>query len=165
MYLSVIIIHSRVPPNEWVRLLRNLRIGVVGYCPPSVFNEAEAVTKLNRLFEAVLRDHHDSDRQVTVVSRWSNVGIPALAYCIAKERGWRTAGIACRKVFNYERFPVDESRVVGEQWGDESHAFLADITVLVGVGGGPQSLDEMETFGSTYGRDLVYYEDLARLNA
>jgi hypothetical protein len=31
---------------------------------------------------------------------------------------------------------------VGEQWGDESAAFLAAIDVLIRIGGGPQSLAE-----------------------
>jgi hypothetical protein len=49
--------------------------------------------------------------------------------------------------------------IIGENWGDESSAFLDEIDVIVRIGGGKQSLTEVQTFkdkgGKTYERELA----------
>ncbi len=82
------------------------------------------------------------DQAFEVVSGWTNLGIPKQAYEEAVKRKWFTVGIACKKAYEFPRFPVDRIVVVGENWGDESPTFLNSIDVLVRVGGGKQSLNE-----------------------
>jgi len=81
-----------------------------------------------------------------------------LAYEEAKQRGWKTAGVACQKVHEYREswFQVDEDPViVGEEWGDESETFVHGTKVrghlhengldaIIRVGLGPQSLRQAE---------------------
>ena len=120
-----------------------LRVGVVGYCPPSQFDEEEALRLLRDAYDQIA--HEYSATGFTIVSGLCNVGIPKLAYEEAEHRDWRTAGIACRKAFAHEWFPVsEEPRIVGTDWGEESDAFLESIDILVRVGGGPQSLLEAQ---------------------
>ena len=117
-----------------------LRIGVVGYCPPTKFDESKALIFIKDAFDKLEKLYNGHEK--SVVSGLTNVGIPRLAYEEAKRRNWETVGIACKKTDEYERFPVDLEIVTGENWGDESPRFLRSIDVLVRVGGGKQALDE-----------------------
>jgi hypothetical protein len=133
---------------------------VVGYCPPSQFDTEEAVRMMVEGFDAIAAAHPDC--QITIVSGLSNVGVLAIAYNEAVRRGWRTVGIASKRVLEHEIFPVDEQMIVGETWGDESPAFLAYIHALIRIGGGKQSYAEAEEMRRT-GREVLEY-DLPRLN-
>ena len=119
-----------------------LRVGVVGYCPPTVFDEDEA--------RRMIRDAYDKiaelfgDREVVIVSGLTNVGVLKIAYEEATRRGWRTAGIACERAQEHELYPVDEKMIVGKNWGDESPTFVANIQAIVRIGVGKQSLRETE---------------------
>jgi len=119
-----------------------LRVGVVGYCPPTVFDEDEA--------RRMIRDAYDKiaelfgDREVVIVSGLTNVGVLKIAYEEATRRGWRTAGIACERAQEHELYPVDEKMIVGMNWGDESLTFVANIQAIVRIGVGKQSLRETE---------------------
>lgn len=136
-----------------------LKIGVVGYCPPTKFNEADAKDLLARAFDAVLADHPEAT-EIWVVSGLTDVGVLALAYRAAVARGWKTAGIACAKAESYDCFPVDTYKIVGHNWGDESKAFLAEIDVLVRIGGGKQSHTEATTFKDAGGKTYEYELDV-----
>lgn len=120
---------------------KEIRIGVAGFSSKK-FDEAKATEHLKKAFDEIKAE---SDDEVTfsVVSGWTNVGVPALAYKEAKSRQWKTVGIACVKAKEYEMFECDEGKLVGEEWGDESETFLNDITVLVRVGGGKQTISEV----------------------
>ncbi len=124
--------------------MKTLRLGVVGYCPPTKFDEKKALSLLQQAYDLVKENF--SNYQITVVSGLTNLGTIKLAYEEAKRRGWKTAGVACKKAFNYKNlFPVDEKTViVGENWGDESETFINSIDALIRIGGGPQSLKETE---------------------
>lgn len=87
-----------------------------------------------------------------VVSGLTNLGIPAIVYEEAKKRGIYTVGIACEKANDFELFPVDETIIVGKEWGDESSAFLDRIDKLVKCGGGEQSEAEKQKFIDTKGK-------------
>ena len=115
-----------------------MRIGVIGYSSQN-FDQRKAKRLLHQAFDKIPLGEH------TVVSGLTNLGIPALAYKEAKRRSWKTAGIACAKAFDYPRFPVDEVRIVGENWGDESETFLEDIALLIRIGGGKQSQAETKS--------------------
>lgn len=117
------------------------RIGVVGYSSWK-FDEDKA--------RAILRDvlslralHYPNS---VVVSGYTDLGIPALAYQQAVELGMGTVGIACADAKNYPCFPCDEVIIVGEHWGDESPVFLDYIDELIKVGGGPQSEAEYAAY-------------------
>jgi hypothetical protein len=121
---------------------QELRVGVVGYCPPTKFDETEARRMLKEAYDSINTDF--PGREIAIVSGLTNVGVLKLAYEEAKTRGWRTAGVACSKAAEFPCFPVDEKVIVGNEWGDESQTFVNSIDVLVRVGGGKQSLREAE---------------------
>ncbi|MBI2045070.1 hypothetical protein HYT23_03355 [Candidatus Pacearchaeota archaeon] len=125
--------------------MKQLRVGVVGYCPPSRFDEGEARIRIREAYDKIMADFPDIE--IIIVSGLTNAGVLKLAYEEAKIRNWKTAGVACKKAYNLRDnwFPVDESPIViGENWGDESPAFLRNIEALVRVGGGKQSFREAE---------------------
>lgn len=137
--------------------MNHLRLGVVGYCPPTKFDEKKAIEYLANAFDRVISDF--PDYKITMVAGVTNVGVLKLAYIEAKRRGWRTAGVACKKAYDFELFPTDEEPIIiGENWGDESPAFVNSIDALVRIGMGKQSLNEAyqvrEKGKKTYEYDL-----------
>ena len=116
-------------------------LGVVGYCPPSRFDEEAARRMVNEGFDKVAATHPNTE--INVVSGLTHVGVLGIAYEEAQKRGWRTTGIACKKAQEHRLFPVDEQQIVGENWGDESKTFIASIDGILRVGGGPQSKREV----------------------
>lgn len=117
-----------------------LKIGVVGFSSGK-FNEITALTCLKRAFTTICNSYKDY-ADFIVVSGYTAMGIPLLAYEEATARGWKTKGIACEKAKEYEVYPCDEVVIFGQDWGDESSIFLNDIDILVRVGGGEQSMEE-----------------------
>src|SRR3989344_5592363 len=108
-----------------------LRIGVTGYSAQK-FDVAEATRMLKEAYDVLDRQY--INRQKSVVSGLTDLGIPGLAYREAQLRGWRTVGIACSKAEEYECFPVNERVIVGDEWGQESETFLNSIDVLLRIG-------------------------------
>lgn len=135
--------------------MEELKIGVVGYCPPTKFDEAQALRMINEAYDILAQKFPDS--QKTVVSGLTNVGIPALAYGLAAKKGWKTIGIACKKARDFECFPVDDVLFIGREWGEESPVFLDSIDVLVRIGGGKQAHAEAEEFKKR-GYTVLEYE-------
>lgn len=130
-----------------------LSIGVVGYCPPTNFDEAEAERMLAEAYDQIEEQFPDTPKMV--VSGLTNVGVLKLAYEEAVRRNWRTKGVACKLAKDHPLFPVDEQNIVGENWGDESQEFLRDLDCMVRIGVGKQSLEECEVIS---GRGLPTYE-------
>lgn len=122
---------------------RLFRIGVVGYSPPSKYNVRKANYLLKLGLNKILKEHNITPDQVELVSGLTDVGIPGQAYHIAKNMNMKTVGIACFKAKNFPMFPVDKKMMVGKNWGDESPLFLKYIDVLLKIGGGNQSREEM----------------------
>jgi hypothetical protein len=122
--------------------MKLLKIGVVGYCPPTKFDAEEA--------RKMIVDAYDKLEKMypgyffTVASGLTNVGVLKIAYNEAKKRGWSTAGIACQKALSYELFPVDLKIIAGRNWGDESSIFLSFVDAIVRIGSGKQSMAETE---------------------
>ena len=140
-----------------------LRLGVVGYCPPTRFDETKGLEMVQASYNAVMGDF--PGWEITVVSGLTNVGVLRLAYEEAKRRGWRTAGVACEKAYALrdQWFPVDEEPlIVGKEWGEESETFLTSIDALVRIGGGPQSRREAKL--ARVMRKPTYEYELSRLN-
>ena len=119
--------------------MEELRIGVVGYSGQK-FDEEKAKVILSEVYDKI--DSQYGDKKKVIISGLTDLGIPALAYREAVSRGWKTVGIACSKATDYDCFPVDESEIVGEDWGEESETFVNRLEVLVRVGGGNQSMRE-----------------------
>lgn len=118
--------------------MEQLRIGVVGYCPPARFDFNEAKRMLVDGFNYFERRFPNIE--FSVVSGLTDIGIASLAYREAKKRGWKTSGIGCSKAKEYPCFPVDEKPIIiGDNWGDESETFLNSIDALIRIGGGIQS--------------------------
>lgn len=135
---------------------KKLRLGVVGYCPSTKFDENKASEYIRDAYNRVIADF--PEHEITIVSGVTNVGVLKLAYEEAKRRNWRTAGVGCKKAYDFEWFPTDEEPViVGENWDDESSTFLDSIDALVRVGGGKQSLREIAEMKKR-GKFVLEYE-------
>lgn len=117
-----------------------IRIGIVGYCS-QYFDKKEAKEKIEKTIDKIVKN---SNLPVIIVSGLTNIGIMAIAYQIASERGYKTVGYACEKANDMELFDVDKKHIVGKNWGDESEEFLNNIDVFIKAGGGEQSKDELK---------------------
>lgn len=49
------------------------------------------------------------------------------------------------------------NNIYGKEWGDESELFLKNVDILVRVGGGKQSLKEVENFKLT-NKPIIEYD-------
>lgn len=118
---------------------KSIYVGVMGYSSQK-FDVNRANAYLSQAFDLIKIEF--PNQPIVIVSGYTNLGIPALAYAEAVHRGWKTAGVACSKAKNYECFPCDEIHIIGENWGDESSSFLNMCQIFIRVGGGRQSLRE-----------------------
>ena len=91
-----------------------VRIGVVGYSG-TPFDRKEGRALLIALLDRVV-GLHPADEYV-LVSGLTDMGIPALAYREAAERGWKTVGIACERAKRHRCYPVDQRILRGKKWG------------------------------------------------
>ena len=119
----------------------NMKLGLVGYCQDN-FDENIAGALLALAFIIVEQQYKTED--IIFVSGLTNTGILKIGYKMAEENGWKTVGIACEKYKENPCFNVDEKIIVGEDWGDESETFLNYVDVIIRVGGGKQSMKEIE---------------------
>ncbi|MDD5165049.1 MAG: hypothetical protein PHG25_00730 [Candidatus Pacebacteria bacterium] len=140
--------------------MNEIKIGVVGYCPPTKFDEVKAAQMIEEAYSKTQAAF--PDRSVVIVSGLTNVGVLAIAYAEATSRRWRTVGIACKKAVEHRWYPVDESIIVGTNWGDESPTFLKSLDGIIRIGGGKQSYREVEVIKSL-GKFVLEY-DLPALN-
>lgn len=120
-----------------------LYVGVMGFSGQN-FDIEKARVYLKQVFD-LINAVADPKVEIAVVSGLTYLGVPAIAYETASEYNWITVGIACPKANDYTCFPCDETVIIGENWGDESPAFLEKCDVFVRVGGGKQSFQEVET--------------------
>jgi len=128
-----------------------MKVGVIGYSAQK-FDEQEALTILRSLFSNLPTDSE-------IVSGYTNLGIPGLAYKVAREFGFSCTGIACQKAKEYQCFPCD--KVVMDdcwvEWGDESQTFLEYCDQFLRIGGGAQSIREAE-IARQMGKSVIYHE-------
>lgn len=117
------------------------KIGVVGYSGAK-FDEKIAKALLAIAFD-IVEQNIKSDKYA-LVSGLTDIGIPSLAYNMAKKEGWKTVGLTAKEAKEYDCFPVDEEIIVGEKFGDESKEFIDYLDCLIRIGGGKQSLKETE---------------------
>jgi hypothetical protein len=156
------------------------RIGVVGYCPPTKYDEKKAQEYLEDAFDNVDVDFFGRD--IVIVSGATNVGVLAQAYALATKRGYATGGVACEKAADYELFPLtEEPIIIGKEWGSESPIFVLGtgaipyvdpekikryaghphngLDAIIRIGMGSQSMAETELMRAlgkkTYEYDLI----------
>ena len=58
--------------------MTELKLGVVGYCPPTKFDEVKALDYLRDAYDKASSDF--PDHEITIVSGLTNVGVLKLAY-------------------------------------------------------------------------------------
>jgi len=113
-------------------------VGVVGYSSSNF--DVELATKfLTEEFDKLFWKYAHF---VNIVSGYTNLGVPGIAYKISEFYDFKTTGIACKRATEYDLYPVDSFKLVGNEWGEESETFLSSIDMLIRVGGGKQSLYE-----------------------
>lgn len=137
---------------------KQVRVGVMGYSGQK-FDINKANESLKSAFDII--EDMFPESEIIVVSGYTNLGVPALAYAEAVKRGWKTAGVACNQAKEYPVFPCDEVTLVGENWGDESPTFLKTSDLFVRVGGGGQS--KRETAAAIAAGKTVYEYELEAL--
>jgi len=135
-------------------------VGIMGFSGQK-FDLRLAGEHLNDAFVEIQRRFPDNE--IVIVSGYTNLGIPAMAYALAKKLGWKTAGIACSKAMEYDCYPCDKVQIVGNNWGDESPTFLKECLIFIRVGGGKQTIKETAS-AKAMGK-LVIEHDLEALPA
>lgn len=133
-----------------------LRIGVVGFGGIMPSHRAEAIRLLHLGLDTIQADHPGAT-DIWIVSGLVNLSLPGLAYGIAKERGWKTSGIASSRIIeeDFECFPVDEQQIV-DDLAKERDIFLASIDVMLRIWGGKETHDWTAEFASRGGTVYGY---------
>jgi hypothetical protein len=134
-----------------------IAIGVVGYSGQK-FDTVEAERLLRIEFDNLIQAFSFEPSDIEIVSGYTNLGIPGLAYKLAREYGFSCTGIASQKAKNYECFPCDVVILDDDwlNWGDESETFLGYCDCFIQIGGGKQSFAEMEA-AKKLDKAIVYY--------
>jgi len=121
-------------------------IGVLGYSAQK-FDVMKAGTLIKKGFIDLISKYNTDFKPVEIVSGLTDVGIPAIAYHLAKHYKYRTIGIAPWIALDPEEdfpiYPVDDQQIIGDTWGEESKHFVNYCDVFLRVGGGKQSHQEI----------------------
>jgi len=123
-----------------------MKIGIVGYS----HNEIDSERAYHLLLSGIkfFAAQCENNETIEIVSGLTNLGIPKIAYRIADEHKYTTVGITARRALNsnFELYPVDKQIIKGKEFGDESVFFIEYIDCLIRIGGGKQSLNEVNLF-------------------
>ncbi len=126
-------------------LKEKIKYGIVGFSR-NQFDKTSAYKILAELFSSVKAKH--SDKEVEIVSGYTNSGVPKIAYELADKFGFTTVGFSAKQALNVRSgvYPVQKVILKGDRFGDESEDFVKYIDGLIRIGGGPQSRRETEMF-------------------
>jgi len=126
-----------------------MKIGVVGFSRSS-FDKKTAILKLRNILEFLAEGKNP--KEIEVVSGYTNMGVPRIAYRLADDMGLVTVGFSAQQALRIRAgvYPVQKKILVGERFGDESEAFIEYIDILIRIGGGPQSRHETALFKQRY---------------
>ena len=126
-----------------------MKIGVVGFSSP-YFDQQYAHQILKEVFINLKQKH--SGKEIQIISGYTNIGIPKIAYQLAEEMGFVTVGFTAEQALKVKcgLYPVKEVIIIGKRFGDESEAFVKYIDGLIRVGGGTQSRKEVQLFKALY---------------
>jgi orotate phosphoribosyltransferase-like protein len=135
--------------------VQKIKIGVVGFSR-NQFDKTAATQKLKAI---ILRLTQAKDPQsFELVSGYTASGVPKIAYLIADELGIETVGFSANQALKVKNgvYPVKKVILIGEKFGDESQKFVEYIDILVRIGGGKQSREEVALFQKLHeGKDLT----------
>lgn len=119
-----------------------IKIGFVGYSAAK-FDLYKCRNILFKIFDQIMANH--PNEEVIIVSGGTMYGVVKEVYFMAARLGYETIGVICKEGINDKLFPnLSELIVEGEHWGDESEKFIETIDELYRIGGGEQSLKEVE---------------------
>ncbi|MCB9134850.1 MAG: hypothetical protein H6636_05465 [Anaerolineales bacterium] len=140
--------------DHYVSPYKKLKIGVVGYSRTNI-DEINARALLQSSFKKFITQAHAERLEVEIVSGLTNAGVPKIAYELATQWQLKTVGISAREALEATCgvFPVRKQMLIGETFGDESSYFIQYIDCLTRVGGGNQSLHEVEMFKEKLNHD------------
>lgn len=136
-----------------------MNVGFVGYSAGK-FDEAEAQKIIDEIFDKLQGACEEGQLlkdTIAVVSGATYMGIPAMIYDKASELGIKTIGVMCKDGYDCDLFPCDEVYAIGDNWGDESETFINMIDIMFRIGGGPQSLKEVQD-AKQKGISVIEYE-------
>jgi hypothetical protein len=122
-----------------------MNIGFVGYSGTK-FDEKKAKDIINKIFDEIDGKYKKHGVPVKIVSGATLYGIPKLVYYEAVKRGYKTVGVMCKHGWDTDNglFPVDELYTEGNNWGDESDKFIGMLDDFYKIGGGKQSIKELQ---------------------
>ena len=118
-----------------------MKVGLIGYSGQK-FDQEKALEHISEAFN-IVEDLFGDDGHM-LVSGLTDIGIPWLGYREADMRGWCLVGVACAKAKDYPCYHVHKEIIIGDNWGDESTTFINMLDVIIRVGGGKQSQQEIE---------------------
>ena len=111
-----------------------MKIGFIGYSDTKF-----DINKANEIINKI-KDYISLDDEI--VSGATLYGIPKLVYETFKNN--KTIGIMCKDGYNYPLYSCDVIYAIGDNWGDESEFLMDYIDVLIKIGGGKQSIKELQ---------------------
>jgi hypothetical protein len=118
-----------------------LKIGFVGYSGAK-FDEKQAQDIIDKIFKEINKLRQTEP--IEIVSGATYMGIPAMVYDEASDYDFKTIGVMCKEGYECDLYPCDEIYAVGSDWGDESDTFIGMIDRMYRIGGGKQSLEEVQ---------------------
>jgi len=138
-----------------------LKVGIVGYSGQK-FDVAKAERLLRIEFDDLIQSFSFEPEDVEIVSGYTNIGVPEIAFRLAKEYGFTTRAIANQKdlqpKYNGQRASVN-CVVLNDEWverGQESAYFIEHCHMFIQIGGGKQSFAEMEE-AVRQGKKVIYH--------
>ena len=122
-----------------------MKIGIVGFSS-SHFDQKTARVLLEKKLKEIISD--TDIKTIEIVSGYTNIGIPKIAYELSDNMGLKTIGFSAKKALTAScgLYSVDKAIIYGKDFGDESQAFVNYIDILIRIGGGKQSRKEVELF-------------------
>ena len=111
-----------------------IKYGIVGFSR-NQFDQTTARHILDALFQKIKAKHQD--KEIEIVSGYTNMGVPKVAYELAEKYGFITIGFSAEQALRVRSgvYDVDKRILVGKRFGDESEAFVQYIDALIRVGG------------------------------
>ncbi len=137
-----------------------MRIGIVGTSKYNI-DQQEAYDVLCKVLDQVVGKKLKKKKVIEIVT--GSGAVPNVAFNIAMERGYLFTYHTPWKGLKpkYRNDPkVFKTIIVGQYFGDDSVEFIKYIDVLIRVGGGKQSHNEVTMFRNTKPNNKVYERDI-----